>query len=277
MVPDSARVFDVDGAIAKKRLSLDDSTLSRLTAAGLACRRDRYGSPLFDFGDLHYVALRLRLRNAYWAAMSLWKRTLDGVATREATCFEISYLLRDLNRPFSDAVTVLLPRERRVSVRTWKQPIASFIVSVAGKATRLPKVIEDAVVSGPALDFRLFPPGTPREVAVQSAMADCSLGATLLVDHLREVGLSARLIHGLLISVPYSVPHTWAEVRSDEGWLPVDPLLMSTIRWLAGDQASRQVPIKLLTGLALSRRIEPIVQSESVGLQTTFATRVRAS
>lgn len=58
---------------------------------------------------------------------------------------------------------------------------------------------------------------------LQSRLADCMLGSSLLVALCRARGIPARLLGGYLLHPANLGPHSWAEVRVAEGqWMPVD-------------------------------------------------------
>jgi hypothetical protein len=58
---------------------------------------------------------------------------------------------------------------------------------------------------------------------LQSRLADCVLGSSLLVAICRARGVPARLLSGFLLHPANIGPHSWAEVRLSEGnWVPFD-------------------------------------------------------
>jgi transglutaminase-like putative cysteine protease len=66
-------------------------------------------------------------------------------------------------------------------------------------------------------------PDDPLGGLLQSRLADCMLGSSLLVALCRARGIPARLLSGYLLHPANLGPHTWAEVRIAPGlWAPFD-------------------------------------------------------
>jgi hypothetical protein len=58
---------------------------------------------------------------------------------------------------------------------------------------------------------------------LRTAVADCTLGSSLLVALCRTCGIPARLVSGYLLHPANVGPHSWAEVRlAPDVWVPVD-------------------------------------------------------
>lgn len=58
---------------------------------------------------------------------------------------------------------------------------------------------------------------------LRTALADCTLGSSLLVALCRTRGIPARLVSGYLLHPANVGPHSWAEVRlAPDVWAPVD-------------------------------------------------------
>lgn len=66
-------------------------------------------------------------------------------------------------------------------------------------------------------------PDDPLGGVLQSRLADCVLGSSLLVALCRARGIPARLVTGYLLHPANPGPHSWAEVRvAPNLWIPVD-------------------------------------------------------
>ena len=78
----------------------------------------------------------------------------------------------------------------------------------------------------------------------RTRLANCRSTAGLLVEEAPRLGVEARLAHGLLLAPPYSTPHNWAEVRTDDGWVALDPLLLGLLARFAGLDATAWPPAR---------------------------------
>jgi hypothetical protein len=66
-------------------------------------------------------------------------------------------------------------------------------------------------------------PDDPLGGLLQSRLADCALGSSLLVGICRARGVPARLLTGFLLHPANLGPHSWAEVRvAEDHWAPFD-------------------------------------------------------
>jgi hypothetical protein len=111
----------------------------------------------------------------------------------------------------------------------------------------------------------------------RTRIANCRSAAGLLVEEAPALGVEARLAHGLLLAPPYSTPHNWAEVRTDDGWLSLDPLLIALLTRFAGLDAAAWPPQRSPGAilLRLSEPGTPLVVDAGSGapLEATFLTR----
>jgi hypothetical protein len=84
------------------------------------------------------------------------------------------------------------------------------------------------------VDFFLLPEVIRWDPAfmLRTRIADCGGAADWLVKEGRRRALATRFSFGLLVTGPYSTPHCWAEIRTDGLWVPVDPVLLGTMRSL---------------------------------------------
>ncbi|NUW38702.1 transglutaminase domain-containing protein [Nonomuraea rhodomycinica] len=107
-------------------------------------------------------------------------------------------------------------------------------------------------------------------------MGECSLMARELVRIARQSGLEARTSYGLIVSVPFSTTHTWAELRIDGVWMPVDLLLPRALH--AWKITTDQVWPERLSPRGLFHRLtataEPLVAHGDALCRVSFSTGV---
>ncbi|MFD8009821.1 transglutaminase domain-containing protein [Streptomyces sp. NPDC059762] len=232
-IPASRRHFRLPLPALEKEYGMGAPLVVELTALGLP-RRETPDGPLFDENDVASVSLHLRLPSARRAVMAFWLRTLrrltapgdppvhrvdvtvgcpdpghDGVCRYEA----------DLGDGGAGGVFETGPGPQRVLV--------SLTLGGAERPRELPSVLRKLCEEFRDVDYYLLPGDAAAEPDLlrRTGMADCVLISRALVDAARARGIEARLSGGLLVAVPFSSTHTWAECRVDGVWLPVDPLL----------------------------------------------------
>jgi len=126
------------------------------------------------------------------------------------------------------------------------------------------------------IGFCLLPPALrcDTELVRRIGLSDCLTAAHLIVEEWSAAGLEARIGRGLLMSLPYSTPHTWPEVRVGERWVPADPLMLGLMRNFGGlDPAAW--PVDRSTGPMLLRAVgehSALIVTDSGEIETTFIT-----
>jgi len=232
-IPADARSFTLDARQAEAQFGLPEATLRELVALGLPSARTDEGVR-FAHVDLHYVGVRLGTAEAYLWAVRRWAESLERLAGREHAHVTVAYVPQLADGAATEIGCVRLPTgEVRAVVMEHGRCAAEAQVALEARWPELPaqaRRIVDEV--GGALDFCLVPAPLRGDVACarRTGLSDCYTAACLLVESLRAGGLAARLGSGILMSVPYASPHTWAEVGVDGRWVPVDPLMLHVMR-----------------------------------------------
>jgi hypothetical protein len=186
--------------------------------------------------------------------------------------------------PPGTAVELLAPGGERVRAEAGAGGAAlGFETTMRGELPPLPAELADALgellADLAAYDFVWMWPPLETNLAFvrRTRLANCRSVAGLLVEEAPRLGVEARLAHGLLLAPPYSTPHNWAEVRTDDGWVALDPLLLSLLARFAGlDEAAwppGRSPGAIL--LRLSEPGTPLVVAADTGapLEATFLTK----
>jgi len=282
-IPDDDRSFTVDAAQAEREFGVDAGLARELVARGLPHAPDGpQGDGRFWPTDLHYVGLRLGCATIYQGVLNRWAGALTAFSAREATTVEIrcsAYAPRG-----TEVELLVAPGERmRASVGDRAAPLR-FEATAHGALGMLDGALADAL--GALLDDLatydfcwLRPPrDTDDSFVRRTRLANCLSTASLLVEEAPQLGVEARLAHGLLLAPPYSTPHNWAEVRGADGaWTPLDPLLLGLLARFAGLDAGSWPPSRS-PGAVLLRLAEPGTPllwavEDGAALEATFLTK----
>ncbi len=73
-----------------------------------------------------------------------------------------------------------------------------------------------------ALRFRL-------DFIRRTRICDCSGATALLLHSAARYGVRARWAFGLIAVPPYAATHNWIEIRTDDRWVPADPVLINAM------------------------------------------------
>ena len=275
-IPDGERAFTVASQQAEREFGFDAQAVGELVARGLPHAGGDDG-PLLWVSDLQYLGLRLGCARVYQGVLNRWASALTSLSARSETPLAIR--CRAYAEP--GAVMELLAPDGP-PVRASAGAPLGFETTVRGAAP-LPAALERAL--GELLDDLasydfcwLWPPlETDLAWVRRTRIANCRAAAGLLVEEAPALGVEARLAYGLLLAPPYSTPHNWAEVRTDDGWVALDPLLLSLLtRFARLDPVAwppRRSPGAIL--LRLADPGTPLVVDADTGapLDATFLTK----
>jgi hypothetical protein len=281
-IPDGERDFAVALERAEREFGFDVEAVEKLVARGLphAEAADDAG-PLLWVADLQYLGLRLGCARVYQGVLNRWAGALTSLSARAETPVAISCRAY---APPGTAVELLAPGGRRVRAEAGAGGAAlGFETTMRGELPPLPGKLADALgellADIAAYDFVWMWPPLETNLAFvrRTRLANCRSAAGLLVEEAPRLGVEARLAHGLLLAPPYSTPHNWAEVRTAEGWVALDPLLLSLLACFAGLDAVAWPPQRS-PGAILLRLTEPgtsLVCAADTGapLEATFLTK----
>lgn len=254
----------------------------RLLAAGLP-HADGDDGPCFWRTDLHYVALRLGCTPVYQGVLNRWAGALTALSARAETPVEIRCRAY---APAGATIELLAPGGERLRTVAGDRaaPPLRFAAVMRGAQPQLDGRLEAALgellADLATYDFCWLEPPLETDLAFvrRTRLANCLSTACLLVEEAPQLGVEARLAHGLLVAPPYSTPHNWAEVRADDGgWIALDPLLLGLLARFAELDAGAWPPPRS-PGSVLLRLTEPgtplVVAGETgAPLEATFLTR----
>lgn len=281
-IPDAERDFAVAGEQAEREFGFDREAVQELIARGLSHASGSDGEPLLWATDLQYLGLRLGCARVYQGVLNRWAGALTSLSARAETPVAISCRVY---AAAGTAVELLAPGGERVRAEAnvaGSAPLG-FETTTRGQLPPLPAelagILGDLLAELATYDFCWLRPPLEADLAFvrRTRLANCRSTAGLLVEEAPRLGAQARLAHGLLLAPPYSTPHNWAEVRTDDGWVALDPLLLGLLARFAGLEATAWPP-RRSPGAILLRLTEPgtpIVRDAATGapLEATFLTK----
>ncbi|MFJ3789438.1 hypothetical protein [Kitasatospora sp. NPDC090091] len=232
-VPDRYREFGQTAAEATWQHGIDEALLGTLTELGLPCRPGADG-PRYDQLDLANVSLSLALPSARFMAMRGWAAAIRSAARASgATSYTV------------DVLPACPPGPREHDCNPAAAPLLREQPGFDGPAggpftlTRLvparPAAVHPELAAltelVAAVHFHYLPAGLRQDVGFlrEAALADCGLAATFLAEEALGLGLTARRSFGLFLSAPYSIAHSWLDVRVDDRWVSFDPHLVNLL------------------------------------------------
>ncbi|HEV7772726.1 MAG TPA: transglutaminase domain-containing protein [Conexibacter sp.] len=278
-IPDGAREFSVAREQADREFGFDAQAVDKLIARGLphAAGGDE---PLLWATDLQYLSLRLNRGRVYQGVLNRWASALTSLSARAETPVGIRCRAY---APSGAAVELLAPGGVRVRAEAGGTASLGFETTMHGRLPPLPdelaRTLAELLTDLASYDFCWLRPPLEADLAFvrRTRLANCRSTAGLLVEEAPPLGVEARLAHGLLLAPPYSTPHNWAEVRTDDGWVALDPLLLGLLARFAGLDSSTWPPARS-PGAILLRLTDPgvpLVTAADTGvpLEATFLTR----
>jgi len=278
-IPDGARDFAVAAEQAEREFGFDAEAVSELVARGLPYADGDAGRLLWET-DLQYLGLRLGCARVYQGVLNRWASALTSLSARAETSLAIRCRAY---APPGTVAELLVPDGGRVRAAAHDAAALGFEVTMRGElpplsgapAAALGELLDELA----AYEFCWLRPPLEADLAFvrRTRLANCRSTAGLLLEEAPRLGVEARLAHGLLLSPPYSTPHNWAEVRTDDGWVALDPLLLGALVRFAGLDARAWPPTRSPRAvlLRLCEPGTPLVTAAQDGapLEATFLTR----
>ena len=277
LVPSRLRSFTVARSRASAVHGLPLELVDELVELGLPVQLTG-GEPHLDAMDLDTAALQLGHPSIQRRAMRHWAQTLERAQALPVARYRLEYTPRATGRtaPGPEARALVAPGTWTGWPRT-DQPLACR----AECATRWPEPPAAArTVAARIGELRFFmvppplrdDPGFARE----TRLAGCSVAGELVLDECRAAGIECRRAFGLLLSMPYSIEHVWAELRAGDAWVPFDPHLLGTLASHAGLDPRCWPPTRS-PGAVLARlgdRRGPVAERGGEPLEVTVITRL---
>lgn len=279
-IPRDAGDFTVSAQDALTRYGLGEPELESLHRAGLHSRSPD-GDHTYAPYDLHFLGLRCGLATDALSGIQLWRTSLERLVEAGQTRVHVTYIPKvpDATGPVKGHVVLPGVLAHPVELRHLA-PAAEFTVTLTATWPTLPDDLVAIMSEVAGYEFCLLPDRLAGDttLARQIGLSDCWTGSKLVVEACRRVGRRARIAHGLMVVLPFSSRHSWAEVYVDGVWTPVDPLFIELMRrWGGLDPAAwphHRSPGAMLAPLVWDPPgPEPLVSRDGQVVPTTFLTR----
>jgi hypothetical protein len=274
-IPDERRQFHVAPRQAKLEFGIDVNLAQELIARGLPHMMSD-GYPLFTPNDLHFIGLRLGCATTYLGVLQMWASSLEASAEGKWTAVEVRCAP---NATQDTAVEVLVGPGERVRASIGANRVAASIRTVPVRQwPPVGRAVEDLLAEVASLEFCWLPDSLNGDVEFtrQTRLSGCGNAALLLSMKCTRLGIACRMAYGLLLATPFSTPHSWAEIRVGDRWVPVDPLLIATLTRYTTLDARAWPPIRSPGAvlLRLADQETAIVLADGRPLQASFLTRI---
>ncbi|MFD5918981.1 transglutaminase domain-containing protein [Kitasatospora sp. NPDC058201] len=249
-VPDRFRSFTSTAADAARHFGIDEGLLTALTDEGLPCGgaggasgaggagvsggSDGSGGVRYDQLDLANASLSLTLPSARFMAMRGWSAALRTAAgAHGAATYAVDVLPACPAGAGEHGCRSLASAELRAQPGFTGPAGGPFTLTRQVRAQPAQVHPELAELTGLVADvhFHYLPAGLRNDVGFlrDARLGDCGLVATHLAGEASRLGLTARRSFGLFLSAPYSIAHSWLDVRLDGRWVSFDPHLLKLL------------------------------------------------
>ncbi len=275
-IPDEVRAWECDERAARLHYGLDEARLADLTRHGLP-HRGTTGELRFEHGDLHCLGLRLGTATPYLWVLRRWARSIERLAARPLTRVDVEYVPQlPANAAPTTGRASLPDGAQRTVVLDNGRTAAETSFLLRGQWPSLPSAAARIVREFAAeVEFCPLPAAVRGDVALARdvGLADCMTAAHLLVADWGAEGCEGRVATGLLVSEPYSTPHHWPELRVDDAWVPVDPLMVCVMH-RGAELSPEQWPPDRSIGPAVQAYAGagPSLVADAGPVETTFVT-----
>ena len=283
-VPDVFRVFAEPAPRAARFYRIPPELLDEALDLGLPHSRSG-GRVLLDRTDLDNLLLGLALPSPQRTGLELMGAAL-GVGQDAAVVYRTVDLLARCPEPghpgdcgFELCAGIGASREATGTSSSAPQHCRVSLALPGGSARYLDFTAEQWQLLGAvaALHFHHLPAELADDLRFleETGLADCRTASRYLVSHGPEVGLTVRSAFGLVVSTPFSTPHTWIELEVRGRWVTADPFFLAALaRWGVVDP-ERWPLNRSPTGAywKVASWAEPFVTHRGLGVPTSLITR----
>jgi hypothetical protein len=230
-IPDAVRQFVIGPDEAWRFFRVSAELLESLRDHGLP-HEGTGESVRFDLTDMRNVGMRLggsaRAARRFWAG-GMTRGRDDGPA-----CFEIQYKVtcptpgHDGTCRYGFVLPDVGPMAREVPAGA-PAPMPAVRVSLEADWPPLPDAARDLLDTLRGIEFMRLPEPLREDMAFirEARLGDCVGTTRYLVSEGRRRGMTIRSRYGIMVVLPYSPRHNWAEISVDGRWVPVDPVLLN--------------------------------------------------
>jgi hypothetical protein len=232
-IPAKYRDYTIAAAHLQAQYAVDDVLRDQLLDLGLP-HRGSGADRMFNGGDLENIGNALGLHSPGWRSLRMLAIMFGGLRDPAGTVYRV----RSVSRcpaprqagPCAPGPSPLLLSAAPGEINCDATGVTAHL-RLAPSDQRAGPVLDPLVQLAAGLTFHYLPDELTEDVgfAAETGLADCRLGACVLMAHADSVGQRLRAVSGLIMSVPFIMHHMWLEVEAGDGWLPIDPFFLSAL------------------------------------------------
>jgi hypothetical protein len=233
-IPDGVREFDVPPEEAWAEYRMPPERLRAIVEAGLPVRGA--GDAIrYDRSDLINVSLHLGIGPWAHALRTFLPRALNRAVQGHTSTLGVT--LRAVcpgpGHPEPCRYEVLTQDGQVCHTTPSGAPLSTPTVHFQTRPglPELPAAVDRLAASVEDVDFVWLPESVREDLDFvrETGLGDCVAVSRLLVAEGRRHGLTLRTSYGLLVVVPQSIVHFWAEMDVEGQWVPIDPVLIRAL------------------------------------------------
>lgn len=234
LVPHQVRRFTISADHARDEYQLTADLLRELRDQGMPASRSPDGWR-YDPFDLLNASLHLDTGSRHRKVLAWWIRE-QGRPYGDVSCYMMDYRLGcpRPGHPGSCEYSLLVPGGQRIRIaRT--DPAEATLHTARFELSRrwpaLPRSLRQLIDAAARIRFLRLPDPLrwDTDFIRANGIGDCTGVAQLIVEDARAHGIAARTGFGRSLTPPFSTPHYWAELLTDDVWTPVDPMLITAL------------------------------------------------
>lgn len=230
-VPSRFRRYDQTAATARSAHGISTPLLEALLDNGMP-HQSAHGALLFDALDLANASFHLALPSAHSMALRGWVSALRAASEATAVAYSISFRAQCPQPGHPGECTLTQPPQVTsvIGRSTGDFPPAEFSASFTANTASimLPPLFRELTAELAEVEYHLLPNELHEDIGFlkHSGLADCPLATEFLLRVGSSRGYVVRKSFGILVSMPFSVPHFWVDLNIDGEWHAVDPHLL---------------------------------------------------
>lgn len=277
MMPPGSRTFTVPRADVPRSFGLSAELLAQMMSLGLPSAIID-GVAHFERTDLVNMSLQLRTGTRYRTIGRFWPRALSALEGKQRAGYKVSYIAScPLQNHTGCRFRVLTPRGswlERDGRLAHSGPVYSSDVWLSCQWPELPAIAREIADIAEKFELTWLPPAirTDTDFMQNTGLANCLGMSRILAAEGRKRGVQARSVFGLLTSPPYGSVHFWAEIKIENMWIPIDPIMIRTmINWKVLDSGA-WTPYRSLGGILcrLGAKPRPVVTHDRERVEASF-------
>ncbi|WP_431936225.1 hypothetical protein [Micromonospora sp. RP3T] len=283
LIPDDVRQFRHDADWAWRKFRLGPAALADLVEQGLPVRGTD-AARRFDSYDLFNCAMQLGLGPSTRAARRYWPAALRRADEGRRSRYELRFQARCPSPGHAAGCRYVfaLPggREHVESVRG-PDAAQGAVVEVTPRIDwpQLPGSARALLAQATRdVEFVVLREELKRDISFirTAGLADCAGLTELVVQEATAREIPVRKSFGLIVVPPFAVKHFWAELRTEDVWVPVDPVLVQAMtRWRVLDPADWD-PYRSIGPIVTRIAAEevPLARHDDVSVPYTIPSRI---